>query len=112
MTEDDFANAEKEEYLKEPIEDENIDPSLIEEDMVFYDEHNTSEYEDEDYELDIVDDPSRKWPKEGDDVIIPFEIKPDLAKGIKARIAKAVLELQKNTCIKYVNTLPRIANYS
>ena len=98
MTAEDFLNAGKEEYVIEPIGDENMNSSLIEGDMVF-DEDNTSEYEG--YEMDIVADKNRKWSKDGDYVIVPFEFKPDLAEGIKARIAKAVMEFQNNTCIRH-----------
>ena len=88
LTEEDFANAEKDEYLKEPIGDENMDPALFEGDMAV-----------DEFSSKVAQD-YRKWPKTGSHVIIPIEMKSGLTKEIKAEIARALKEFQNHTCIR------------
>ena len=56
--------------------------------------------DDYDYTGEVTTDVDKKWPKNGDVVIIPFTFPADASEQERADIARAVQEFESKTCIR------------
>lgn len=97
MTEEDFENADKPEFSRDPIgEEANNDIDNLFEGDIILDEINGSP----NYLNDIVANDPWKWPKVGDTVTIPYTFPTYASRQDKADIAHVIKEFRRKTCIR------------
>ena len=68
--------------------------SVLEEDIMIYDQS-------EDYQGDFLPAQIRRWPKTGNEVLIPYTKKAEFpSEGKEAALKRAISEFDTKTCIR------------
>ena len=95
LTQQDFANADKEEFSREAVGAEMNEDSenLFEGDIIL-------ENGDAGHLADVTTRIDAKWPKVDDTVTIPYTFSSDATEEQRADIAHVINEFQRKTCIR------------
>ena len=97
LTEEDFNNADKEQFSREPVGAETNEDveNLFEGDIIM--DGGLHGFDDVTTKLDA------KWPKVNETVTIPYTFPSDATVEQKADIAHVIKEFERKTCIRSVN---------
>ena len=97
---EDFKNAKDMDFSGEGDQDEDGSPDRFEGDIDL--SHSDKNAMDTGVKLrEVVGSASRKWPKRYGFVKVPYTLPSGLSMKRKADIAKAIIEFETKTCIRY-----------